>query len=187
MPTSDSNPDTAAAREEAPRNSGTHDSKDNGTEPSNPDDPIATIRTRIASIVNHELERIDNGEIEGLSEQQMGILPQLASVSVASGSAVSLSECNNSTTAVQSDPIQSVFKYLGVLSAQQTIMLTPNDVRSLPRLNGSADVDVAEVLSHLRLVVGFQTKYVAPDDDKFADNLAFEYLSLICHGPCLTL
>ena len=51
----------------------------------------------------------------------------------------------------------------------------------------SADVDVAEVLSQFRLVVGFWAKTVAPQDEKFADNLAFEHLSLICDGPCLTL
>ena len=28
---------------------------------------------------------------------------------------------------------------------------------------------------------------IAQHDDKFADNLAFEHLSLICDGPCLTL
>ena len=61
------------------------------------------------------------------------------------------------------------------------------DVRSLPRLPGSADVDVAEVLSHFRLVMGSRAKAVAPRDDKFADDFAFEHLSLICDGPCLTL
>ena len=74
-----------------------------------------------------------------------------------------------------------------MLSAPKAITFTPNDVRSLPRLTGSADVDVAEVLSQFRLVVGFRAKAVAPQDEKFADNLAFEHLSLICDGPCLTL
>ena len=74
-----------------------------------------------------------------------------------------------------------------MLSAPKAVTFTPNDVRSLPRLTGSADVDVAEVLSQFRLVVDFRAKAVAPHDEKFADNLAFERLSLICDGPCLTL
>ena len=77
--------------------------------------------------------------------------------------------------------------YAGMLSAPKAVTFTPNGVRSLPRLTGSADVDVAEVLSQFRLVVGFRAKAVAPHDEKFADNFAFEHLSLICDGPCLTL
>ena len=187
MPTSDSNPDTAAARKEARRSSGTNESKEGSTEHSNPDESIATIWTCLARIVNHELKRLENREIEGLSDQHNGMLHQLASLSVASSPAVSLSEANNSTTAVQCDPVQSARTYAGVLSAPKHVTLTPNDVRCLLRLNGSADVDVAEVLSQLRLGVGFRAKPVAPDDDTFAGNHPFEHLSLICDGPCLTL
>ena len=57
--------------------------------------------------------------------------------------------------------------YAGVLSVPKAVTFTPNDVRSLPRLTGSADVDVAEVLSQFRLVVGFRAKAVAPNDDFF--------------------
>ena len=44
---------------------------------------IASIRNRLARIVNHELERMETGEIEVLSEQQNNMLQQLASLSVA--------------------------------------------------------------------------------------------------------
>ena len=37
------------------------------------------------------------------------------------------------------------------------------------------------------LVVGFRAKAVALQEEKIADNLAFEHLSLICDGPYLTL
>ena len=84
-------------------------------------------------------------------------------------------------------PTQPVPTYAGVLSAPKAVTFTPNDVRSLPRLTGSADVDVAEVLSRFRLVVGFRAKAVALHDEKLTDNLAFEHLPLICDGPCLTL
>ena len=83
-------------------------------------------------------------------------------------------------------PTQPVPTYAGVLSAPKAVTFTPNDVRSLPRLTGSADVDVAEVLPQFRRV-GFRAKAVAPNDEKFADDLAFEHLSLMCDGPCLTL
>ena len=46
------------------------------------------------------------------------------------------------------------------------VTFTPNDVRSLPRLTGRADVNVVEVLSQFRLVVGFRAKAVAPHDEK---------------------
>ena len=56
--------------------------------------------------------------------------------------------------------------YAGVLPAPKAVTFTPNDVRSLPRLTGSADVGVAEVLPQFRLVVGFRAKAVAPHENK---------------------
>ena len=50
--------------------------------------------------------------------------------------------------------------------------------REIPRLTGSADVIVAEVLSQFRLVVGFRANAVAPHDEKIADNnIVSEHLS----------
>ena len=51
------------------------------------------------------------------------------------------------------------------------VTFTPNDVRSLPRLPGSDDVDVVEVLSQLRLVVDFWAKAVAPHDENLRITL----------------
>ena len=121
--------------------------------------------------------------MDELSSQHNDILHQLASLSVSSSASVNLSESERSNP-VLSQPVPT---YAEVLSAPKAFTSTPNDVRSLPCLTGSADVDVAEVLSQFRLVVDFRAKAVAPHDEKFADNLAFERLSLICDGPCLTL
>jgi len=145
--------------------------------------PIASIRQRLASIVDRELEKMERGEIDQLSAQHNEMLHQLASLSVSNTASASLSESERSNP-VLSQPVPT---YAGVLSAPKAVTFTPSDVRSLPRLTGSADVDVAEVLSQFRLVVGFRAKAVAPQDEKIADNLAFEHLSLICDGPCLTL
>ena len=123
-----------------------------------------------------------DGEIDQRSEQHNSML-QLESMSVSGSSSVALSKTDPSNPF----PVQPVPTYAGVLSAPKAITFTPNDVRSLQRLTGRADVDVAEVLSQFRLVVGFRVKAVAAHDEKFADNLAFEHLSLICDGPCLTL
>ena len=71
-----------------------------------------------------------------------------------------------------------------MLSAPKAATFTPNGVRSLPRLTGSADVDVAEISSQFRLVVGFRAKAVTPNDEKLADNLALSICQLICDGPC---
>ena len=65
-----------------------------------------------------------------------------------------------------------------MLSAQKSLPTAPINVRSLPRLTGNADIDVAEVLSLFRLAVGFRAKNVALNDEKFADTLAFEHMSL---------
>ena len=73
------------------------------------------------------------------------------------------------------------------MSAPKAVTFTPNDLRSLRRLTGSADVDVAEVLSQFRLVVGVRAKAVAPHDEHFEENIAFEHLPLNCDGPCPTL
>lgn len=60
-------------------------------------------------------------------------------------------------------------------------------VCNLPRLTGSVDVDAAEHLSQFRRLVDIRAKAVASNDEKFEDNLAYEHVSLICDGPCLTL
>ena len=136
----------------------------------------------MARIANRELQRMETGEIDQLSEQHNSIPTQLASLEVGSSTstAVNLSDVDSSSSV-------SVPTYAGVLSAQKLLSIATNDVRSLPRLTGSSDIDVAEVLSQFRLVVGFRAKTVAPNDEKFADNRAYEHLSLICDGPCLTL
>ena len=126
---------------------------------------------------------MEKGEISQLLDQHNSMLQQLASPRVSGSSSATLSESDPSNSL----PVQPVPAYAGVLSAPKAVLFTHNDVRSLPRSTGSADVGVAEVLSQFRLVVGFREKAVAPHDDKFADNLAFEHLSLICDGPCLTL
>ena len=54
--------------------------------------PIASIRQRLASIVDRELEKMERGEIDQLSTQHNDMLHQLASLSVSSSASVSLSE-----------------------------------------------------------------------------------------------
>ena len=44
-------------------------------------------------------------------------------------------------------PVQPVRTYAGALSATKVVTYTPNDVRSLPRLTASVDVEVAQGLS----------------------------------------
>ena len=120
---------------------------------------------------------MESREIEVLSEQHNATLNQLASLAVSCSPAasVSLSESNSSNPV----PVQPAPTYAGVLSAPKAVTFTPNDVRSLSSLTG-VDVDVSEVLlSQFRLVVGFRAKSVAPNDEKFADNVAFEHLSLL--------
>ena len=104
---------------------------------------------------------MEHGEIDDLSVQRNDMLHQLANLTVSSSASVSLPESEPSNP-VSTEPVPT---YAGVLSAPKAVTSTPNDVRSLPRLTGSADADVAEVLSQFRLVVGFRAKAVAPNDD----------------------
>ena len=66
--------------------------------------PIASIRQRLASIVDRELEKMERGEIDQLSAQHNEMLHQLASLSVSSSASVSLSESERSSP-VLSQPV----------------------------------------------------------------------------------
>ena len=162
--------DAPAADKEMLRPAGVLESKGGSMEPPSSTfdsaTPIISIRDRLARIVNHQLERMEKGEIEQLYEQHNAMLHQLAILSVSSSASVTLSESDPSNPV----PVQPVPTYAGVLSAPKAVTFTPNVVRSLLRLAGSADVDVAEVLSQFRLVVGFRAKAVAPNDDFFFLN-----------------
>ena len=152
--------DTSAAEKDSSRPAGVLESKGGGTEPPStldPTTPIISIRHRLASIVNRELEKMEHGEVDQLSTQHNNMLHQLACLSVSSSAPVSLPESDRSNP-VTSQPVPT---YAGVLSAPEAVTFTPNDVRSLPRVTGSTDVDVADVLSQFRLVVGFRAKAVA--------------------------
>ena len=142
--------DASAASKDSPRSASVPETKGGSTEPTStldPTTPIISIRHRLTFIVNRELEKMERGEIDELSDQHNNMLHQLASLSVSS-SASHLSESDSSNHV----PTQPVPVYAGVLSAPKAATFTPNDVRSLTRLTGSADVDVAEVLSQFALL-----------------------------------
>ena len=87
--------DTAAGEKESSRSTGVVESKGGSTEPAPTLDttvPIMSIRHRLASIVDRELEKMERGEIDQLSTQHNDMLHQLASLSVSSSASVSLSE-----------------------------------------------------------------------------------------------
>ena len=70
--------DTTAAAKDAPRSTGTLESKNGSTEPFNPSEPIVSNRDRLARIVHRDLEKMEHGEVEVLSEQHNAMLNQLA-------------------------------------------------------------------------------------------------------------
>ena len=84
-----------------------------------PATPILSIRHRLASIVNRELEKMERGEIE-LSVQH-NMLRQLASLYVSSSASVTLSESDPSNPV----PTQPVPTYEGMLSAPKAITSHP--------------------------------------------------------------
>ena len=65
--------------------------KNGGTDPPaafNPGAPIASTHDNLARIVHRELEKMERGEIEVLSEQHNSMLQQLASLSISSTSRI---------------------------------------------------------------------------------------------------
>ena len=74
--------DALAAEKDSSRSAGVPESKKGTTEPPstlNPTTPIIPTRHRLASIFNRELERMERGEIDELSDQHNDMLHQLAS------------------------------------------------------------------------------------------------------------
>lgn len=71
----------------------------------------------------------------------------------------------------------------------KTVTLTQADVKPLPRLSGSVeiensnDVDVQSVLTHHRTVVGFRAQSVRPNDPSYGDEITFGCFSLTLDGP----
>ena len=86
---------------------------------------ILSIRHRLTSIVNRELEQIVCGESEVLSVKDNNML-QLASLSVLSSATPTLFESDPSNL-VSTQPVPT---YAGVLSAPKAVTFTPDDVRS---------------------------------------------------------
>ena len=138
--------DKLAASKDSSRSGGVPETKGGSTEPPftlDPTTPIISVRHRLASIVIREVEKMERGEIDELSDQHIDMLHQLARLSVSGSASVSLSESNRSNP-VSTQPVPT---YAGLLFPPKAVTFTPNDVRSLPRSTGSADVDVAEVSS----------------------------------------
>ena len=72
--------DTSAAEKDSSRPAGVLESKGGSTEPPStldPTTPVISIRHRLASIVNRELEKMERGEIDELSTQHNDMLHQL--------------------------------------------------------------------------------------------------------------
>ena len=69
--------DTSAGEKESSRSAGVLETKEGSTEPASTLDtttPIMSIRHRLASIVNRELEKMERGEIDELSTQHNDML-----------------------------------------------------------------------------------------------------------------
>ena len=144
---------------------------------------LSTTTAKLKAIVDRQLDRLMSGEIPQLSSQTALLMDRLVSIASATSSNGSV---NHATQPIV-QPIVPPLSFAQVVATPKTTVLTTGDVRRLPRLNGSADVDVAAVLSQYRLVAGFKAKSVRPNDETYGDSLAFEFLSLICDDSVLTL
>ena len=67
------------------------------------------------------------------------------------------------------------------------VTVTAADLRGVPRLNGSSDQNVPEILGHFRVIVGLKAKRIRPGDEKFGDDVALQHIDLLGERHCITL
>ena len=140
--------------------------------------------------INNEFAKIDAGTITTLSAQTMSLIDKLVCLtSLKNGVCPSASDTQN--TAASPSLAHTFVEALS--SKPKRVVITSQDVEQVPRLTGAADVDVISCLSQYCLVCSFRVKANTPASlsdvelIKLSDQVAFEYLSLICDGPVLQL
>ena len=62
------------------------------------------------------------------------------------------------------------------------VIVTSADLRGVPRLTGSPDQNVPEILGHFRVIVGVKAKRVRPNDEAFCYIVAIEHIALLGEG-----
>ncbi|CAN0377767.1 unnamed protein product, partial [Scytosiphon promiscuus] len=136
-------------------------------------------------VVNRALDRLAAGEIDELPPQIMTFMDQL--VSIQSGVPAS-----NAAPPLSSDP--ALKSLVAALSPQpRNVVITPADVKRIPHLCPSDNVDVNSCLAQFRLVCGFKVKSAHPVTaseehlERVGDSVAFEFCSLICKDDTLVL
>lgn len=131
-------------------------------------DSVVNLRTttiKIKRVVEQQLELLMTGQIPHLSEQTKLLMDRLVSIS---GYLVSATPFNQVS---DSPPPVAPLSFAHVAATPKVTSLTASDVRRLPRLDGSPDVDVAAVFSQFRPVAGSKPKTVRPNDEEHADSL----------------
>ena len=157
---------------------------DGGTNTPSVTPSVSALDTTIQNlelIIQRETTRLLNGDISELSPVTMQLFDRLVSL-------------KQSVSSSQSSA-PSMASLAEVLShrAPRRVSITAADVKQLPRLNGSTDVDVISALSQFRVVCSFRVKAAAPttttaaEIERMSDQAAFEHVSLICDGPILQL
>ena len=125
---------------------------------------------KLQETVEMDLDLLLSGKISQLSAQTELLMERLVSMSGSVSSASSVRQ----VTAMS--PRVTPLPFAQVAATPKTTALAASDVRRLSRLDGSPDVDVAAVLPQYRLVAGFKAKTARPNDEEYADSLAFEHL-----------
>lgn len=184
-----SSSDADGAAEESPADSGGVEE----TKSSDPPDldarlanPLASTIARLEAVVNIALDKLATGELEQLSRQQEAMMDRL--VSLKSG----VPPPSSGNPPLSSEPgLKSLAAALS--PPPKHVVITPADVKQIPHLSESQDVDVNACLAQYRLVCGFKTKQTnhvnlsEEEIEKLGDAAAFEFCSLICKGSTLSL
>ena len=120
--------------------------------PSNIDSTVNLLH----SIVNKDIAKLDSGEIAELSPQTMELMSRLVSLAISeSKSSSPAASVQQQETSVPS-LAQTFADFLSPESKR--VVITSQDVKQVPRLTGSADVDVISVIQQYRLVCRFRLK-----------------------------
>ena len=143
------------------------------------------VRRKLTLTLNEILD--NRKEDQPLPEWGIKIMESLASIAPSSNkSSVSAVEVGST------GGVPPKVTFADVVAAQKTVTLGQSDVKRVPRLKsspeiGDSDIDVQAILNAYHTVARFKAFSVRPGDEEYADQVAFEFLSLICDGHAATM
>ncbi|CAM9659485.1 unnamed protein product, partial [Ectocarpus sp. 13 AM-2016] len=136
--------------------------------PSTATDMSSTI-SRMQRVVDMPLDLLGEGRISEFPPHVITLMDRLASLQENIRAAERVSQPVLSVGASSHTPSvpDLTRSFADALSRQKHVVLTPPDVKQIPRLTGKSEVDVTSVLSQYRLIAGFKLKGAYPNPSTY--------------------